>query len=907
MESGMDDLVVHGEHEHVVKISLHGFFQFWHGLAVDMPGTTGGRCVSLALQGGHADDAHPMRRQRRKGIFEENVFILGHDMLQHIQRKHPVVSTRNRPGKQIVRKHRELPALDHARLDVLDKHRIKVCGTERPDFLLHDTSAKSVTTTDFQNMLATGQHFCDEFVARKPEQQMFGIIVPALAAAQAQSFESAHRNGIDAFLVLWFARLGPIASTVRDRTHIHFIHCRISHGFQRFGYSSGFPDCFFNDSMRKNAGLADNQPGAPKDRHVKMSDSQKVSCDAMLPKVKFLTAIWGETYIKRFATLALPSFIAPGNLPALATATDLEVVIMTRHADIIFFETQPAFRKLHAICPVRFVEIDDLVTTAVYGVTLTLAYARAIIDCGNEMLRTHFVLMNADFVLADGSLRSLCRHIEAGHSIVLGPSFRATAEDVEPQLEAAIDMATHTLVMPPRQMVALSLPHPHPTTIAKTLTQEFCHSTHPNQFFWQVDAQTLLGRYYLIFPLCLRPERIVKNINCFCDYAFLPEMCPSGDEVAMTDSDDFFMLELQARNQEMHMLRLGRQLEQEIIRSLQKWTTVEHRRAARYDIVFHTGDIPTELSTAKTEAHSFIGRITDKLGTPVQHARHPYWIRGMVAWQNYRKEQGVSAPPPELAFPQETAISRGFWFLIYTLYRLTLGKMQMSLLHPYWLDYRMLRNIIREIRAAPNPNILVIRDNTDAINAPRILITRERPGLIDRLFGANAPTHYATTRQAMNGILPIPPQKSTGYTHAFIHLLRKDCRNAQEIVAQCRPLMATGSTFCIFVHHFLGEIEKTNFSYEELLFYATDIIGTPPKRALCSFVGGRLKQRNAKFWIKLSSHYASYGAWSLLWITPLLLIGLPLSVAMNIFMSSKTSSNARIDYCSSMAIHFDKS
>jgi hypothetical protein len=75
----------------------------------------------------------------------------------------------------------------------------------------------------------------------------------------------------------------------------------------------------------------------------------------MRPKVKFLTVVWGEAYITRFATPALPSFLAPGNLPALAAGSDLGT-----------------------ICPTRFVAIDDLITTSAYGFPLTLAYARAV-------------------------------------------------------------------------------------------------------------------------------------------------------------------------------------------------------------------------------------------------------------------------------------------------------------------------------------------------------------------------------------------------------------------------------------------------------------------------------------------------------------------------------------------------
>src|SRR5215467_4840022 len=80
----------------------------------------------------------------------------------------------------------------------------------------------------------------------------------------------------------------------------------------------------------------------------------------MPPKAKFLTAVWGKAYIDRFCLLSLPSFLAPGNLPALAQALELEVVIMTRQRDFEHFQRNPTFRRLCTICPVRFVEIDDL-------------------------------------------------------------------------------------------------------------------------------------------------------------------------------------------------------------------------------------------------------------------------------------------------------------------------------------------------------------------------------------------------------------------------------------------------------------------------------------------------------------------------------------------------------------------
>ena len=610
------------------------------------------------------------------------------------------------------------------------------------------------------------------------------------------------------------------------------------------------------------------------------------------PRTKFLTVIWGEAYIRRFATLSLPSFLAPGNLPALAQTTDLEVVIMTRRDDVEYFENYVAFRRLQTICPVRFVGIDDLITTGIYGVTLTLAYARAVIACGSEMLSTHFVFMNADFVLADGSLRTLCKHILAGRSIVLGPSFRATAEAVEPRLEAALDASSGVLAIPPRQIAAFSLPYPHPTTVAKILNQGFCHSTHPNQFFWPVNHATLLGRYYLIFMLCLKPERIVDSINCFCDYAFIPEMCPSGDEVAIDDSDDFFMLELQKRDQEMYMLRLGRQSEEEIARSLGEWTTSEHRRAARYDIVFHSGEIPPEIEAAKTEARAFVDRIGRKLGPPVPHEKHPYWIRGVEAWRRLRKAQRLSASPPELAAVSAAIwllASRWFWAFAYAVRHAVFGKWpQVKPFHPSWMDSQHLRDTLAAILAAPGARVLVVRNE---------------PELVDPLIGSEVSVHFANIQTVLDGELPMPGQGSKGFTHALAYLSLKDCKHTQRLTDQCEAAMSPGGVWQVFIHHLYGEAEQTSFS-DELVAYVEEILPSHRWTAECSFVGGWLKRANYRFISRLYNHYVRFGTWALFWSFPLFALVLPLTLLVNLYLQMRGPSRHFVAYCSSVLVRF---
>jgi hypothetical protein len=423
----------------------------------------------------------------------------------------------------------------------------------------------------------------------------------------------------------------------------------------------------------------------------------KILHDSSSPKVKFLTVVWGEKYIERFCSLSLPSFLAPGNIPALSESTQLEVVIMTSRSDIAFFESNISFQKLKTICPVRFVEIDDLITTAVYGVVLTLAYARPIIECGNSMLKTHFVFMNADFVLANGSLKSLARHIHQGRSIVLGPSYRSIAEKLEPKLEEMVDTQEGILDIPPRKLVDMALRHPHRTTVAKTFNQSVFSSSHPNQLFWQVDENTVVGRYFLIFMLCLKPERVIKSVNGFCDYSFIPDLCPSGDEVAMDDSDEFFMLELQSRFQETFMLRQGEMTPAKIADSLQEWSTAVHRRAAGYNIVFHSKDIPPQIKIAKAQAAKTVDGIQRRLKKPKSHQDHHYWVMGVEAWKDYRRRQGLSCNAPELSQYRPGILTRFFMYKVLWVNHVKRFYAH-SCLSPNWAIGQEHRNSLKVIR-----------------------------------------------------------------------------------------------------------------------------------------------------------------------------------------------------------------
>lgn len=430
----------------------------------------------------------------------------------------------------------------------------------------------------------------------------------------------------------------------------------------------------------------------------------------MKPRVKVLVAVWGSSYIDAFTALALPSLLAPGNLPALAEATDLEVCILTSKNDRAVFETKSAFQTLRSLCRVGFIGIDDLLGSTVYGITLTLAYMRGIAAEGDDMVNVHFMFFNSDFILAEGSLRSLLAQIVAGRRVVMAPSFRANAEEIEPLLQAKVDASRQTLSVPARQLVGLALRHLHPTIVAKTMNQAVFRSLYHNQLYWRVDDNTIVGRFYLMFMLCIRPERVVRTANTYCDYGFVPELVPSLDVAFLTDSDAFFMLETQARRHESVHMRLGPHRLADIAGYLSEWTTREHRRCAAQDLVFHAAEIPSALQGCLADANAAVQRLEALLPPARSHAYHPYWVGSLPLWRKHLAQRGLGANPAELEAIAE-APTRQTWLgrLFGVARRIARGaRDELRPWHAGWLDQRLIERLLAETRGASS--VLIVAD-----------------------------------------------------------------------------------------------------------------------------------------------------------------------------------------------------
>ena len=286
-----------------------------------------------------------------------------------------------------------------------------------------------------------------------------------------------------------------------------------------------------------------------------------------------LLPVWGYSYVRQFLECGLPTLLAPGNVPALAAALPTEFVILTSVEDVPLIREHRAFKRLGAICKTTVHPIDHLITDTNYSTTITLAYAEAVRDVGEAMLDTCFFFLVSDYVVADGSFANALKRMQHGISAVIVGNLQTTRETALPWLQGKLADNENSLALPPRDLMRWALNNLHPIALANIVNIPFSHNSQANRLFWRVDSNTLLGRFYLMHMLCVRPEITDFVIGSSCDYSFVPEMCPSGNVEVITDSDEYLVIEMQPRSHEALAVRPGPIEVSALAKSLSKWTT----------------------------------------------------------------------------------------------------------------------------------------------------------------------------------------------------------------------------------------------------------------------------------------------------------------------------------------------
>ena len=441
-----------------------------------------------------------------------------------------------------------------------------------------------------------------------------------------------------------------------------------------------------------------------------MSDNPEAAASnkRAIKQITLLMPVWGYQFVGRFLEFCLPTLLAPNNIPAIARAKPCRFILLSSVADEPVIRSHPAWRKLERHCACEIQSIDDLITQGNHTATITLAFERALRQSGDAMRDTCFIFLMSDYLVADGSLKTVLRTIEAGAGAVLAGNFQVVAEDAAPLLRRRTDLESHEIVLPPRDLVRWSLAHLHPATVANIVNFGLTHNAHSNRLFWRADANCLIGRFYLMHPIAIHPEAVDFVVGSSWDYSFVPELCPSGNIAALTDSDDYLVVELQRRDYEWENLRPGPVIAAELAQSLAEWTTDYHRRNVAQTVVFHGADLPANLAQFIARSDTFVESVRQSLSAaPLDHRRHPYWI-GSIAVNRRRSHRPLSKADWSFLLSEKASQSNSSLRRVQA--KLFGSPPDVTKLHPLWPDYRLPLEALNDILSANGRVLLVAHD-----------------------------------------------------------------------------------------------------------------------------------------------------------------------------------------------------
>jgi hypothetical protein len=341
--------------------------------------------------------------------------------------------------------------------------------------------------------------------------------------------------------------------------------------------------------------------------------------------IQILLPVWGERYTKAFLEFCLPSLLAPRNIPALATLCPCTFVVLAPARDAQIIQKSALWSVLQRHSSVSIVPIDDLISRS-SSTVLTLAYALAIRMAGARALETCFIPIVADYIFAEGTLSAVVERIIKGARAVLVGNFLISRESALADLEKAKDTGG-ILTIAARDLVALSLRSLHRATRDDVVSEDQRARANANRLFWQAGDNWMIGRFYLLHMIALHPETTDFVIGAPSDYSLVPELCPSGDVVRLTDSDEYFVVECQPNA--IDTVEVNRVPAVSFARQLADWATAMHHDNARYPLIFHSGELPAGVVDAMALSERFVRQVEAVSVMPMPFRDHPQWARSL--------------------------------------------------------------------------------------------------------------------------------------------------------------------------------------------------------------------------------------------------------------------------------------
>lgn len=311
---------------------------------------------------------------------------------------------------------------------------------------------------------------------------------------------------------------------------------------------------------------------------------------ALQAGIHFIVPVWGGEYTRCFTEICLPTFLAPGNIPALPYADRHAFQIYTTPRDRAAIEASPAYHQLVRHMRVTFhrVRVGEP-TRSAYPLSIQSDCYRRAIRAADAADRAMF-FMTPDMIIADGSLRNLAAIADRpGVRAVLSTGVRLVKEVVAAELLAHHRARDSAITIAPRDLMRMLLRHLHPMARAHFYRpSEGTDAIGLSNLYWRVDDEGIVARCFHLHPFLVYPR--VKNapFSATVDGDYIESACPNVNETYVcTDSDEFSVCELSPASRTWEPYPRNTPLFK-FVRWMRDSTTPRHRVLIGRNIRLHT-------------------------------------------------------------------------------------------------------------------------------------------------------------------------------------------------------------------------------------------------------------------------------------------------------------------------------
>lgn len=261
----------------------------------------------------------------------------------------------------------------------------------------------------------------------------------------------------------------------------------------------------------------------------------------------YVMVVWGGHYLDMFLELALPSFLAPGNLPAMSNRAESRFLIFTTPEGRARIAAAPVFRRLQEVIEPVFVDSPWLNDKMPYHLKAAQGHRHgAEIAAAGE---GYCIYLCPDCLISAGSFVHLEHLARAGKQAVMVSGLRLVTETVYRELrERDLLSPGQPIVLSGRELVALGMRHLHPEAQRYRWEHPY-FSEHPVVCLWSVPGESgCLVRAFHLHPIMVSMKAaqdfsVLENSTV--DGEFLGRNIVDWDNIYIeTDSDHFTLFSL---------------------------------------------------------------------------------------------------------------------------------------------------------------------------------------------------------------------------------------------------------------------------------------------------------------------------------------------------------------------------